>query len=262
MNPLRLHDLQRAAVLSDCAYSATADGIVERMNKYGVQQAWVVEERNTRAIITWCPVLGEIGVAFAGTDDFFDMLDNVSALPVFPHIDDSEAMLDAVVHSGFWKALGRVFDPVVECLEKLEVDANVNYLLIAGHSLGGAMANLAALRIPPRFGERAVITFGMPRAGCKHWGRAFEARCPAAVRVVHDLDDIPSLPGYPFKHCGKLVHLSSRGEVLTWSSSWWRAALHRMQGFLGYPKAGVTDHLLERYTSVLAKVSPSWKYPQ
>ncbi len=63
------------------------------------------------------------------------------------------------VHSGFLEALEHVWEPVQSCLEALSETSTPVWF--TGHSLGAALATLAAVRHQPA----ALYTFGSPRVG-------------------------------------------------------------------------------------------------
>jgi Lipase (class 3) len=75
----------------------------------------------------------------------------------------------AEVHAGFWKALNSVRDQVLALAQ-----SGTKPLFIAGHSLGGAMAVLAAeLLVRAGVAVAGVYTFGGPRVGNRAWAKAY-----------------------------------------------------------------------------------------
>ncbi|MFH4983152.1 hypothetical protein AB6A40_009861 [Gnathostoma spinigerum] len=71
-------------------------------------------------------------------------------------------------------------------------------LTLTGHSLGGALASLAALKIALN-GFRSsddlkVVTFGQPRVGDFDLARSYDELVPNSFRVVHGNDIVPHLP--------------------------------------------------------------------
>ena len=88
-----------------------------------------------------------------------------------------------IVHEGFEHALDLVWKDIASAL------ANVNVpLFYTGHSLGAALATLAASRHTPR----AVYTFGSPLVG----NRAFTntLKNVPIFRVVDDVDEVTMVP--------------------------------------------------------------------
>lgn len=100
------------------------------------------------------------------------------------------------VHAGFKTALNDVWQELDEALA-----AQAAPLLYTGHSLGGALATLAAGRRPPL----AVYTFGAPRIGDEAFARTLAEQ--AVYRVVNRKDAVPSSPPnvgpLRFAHTGK-----------------------------------------------------------
>jgi len=103
-------------------------------------------------------------------------------------------------HAGFVAALEGIYAE----LEARTRDAPV---LFGGHSLGGALATLAAARHPR---AAAVYTFGAPRAVDSGFARLF--RVPA-FRYVNNNDLVPFLPPpIAYRHVGRLLYLDRAGN--------------------------------------------------
>ena len=88
-----------------------------------------------------------------------------------------------------------------------------------GHSLGGALAALAAVRVRRRGHALAgAVTFGQPRTGDSVF-TGFLATLPL-TRVVNACDLVPRLPpeALGFGHAGTLVHLDA-GEYESYGAS-------------------------------------------
>lgn len=104
------------------------------------------------------------------------------------------------VHTGFLKALDSVWEQILPALETITVPT-----FYAGHSLGAALATLAALRRKPA----AVYTFGSPLVGNEAFAR--ELRETRIYRVVSGADLITLVPpaALGFHHVGELHRVSS-----------------------------------------------------
>lgn len=87
------------------------------------------------------------------------------------------------VHEGFLAALDEIFDDL------RDLPSEGRALWLTGHSLGGALAILAAARLPPGR-VQGVYTFGAPSVGDAEFGKAFPAR---SVRFVHGSDWVTRL---------------------------------------------------------------------
>lgn len=95
------------------------------------------------------------------------------------------------VHAGFNAALDEVWNGP-DNIEQYLVDLRERFpdltFWFTGHSLGGALATLAASRFSP---VRAVYTFGAPRVGNEAFVRSFST---AMYRFVNGDDVVPALP--------------------------------------------------------------------
>lgn len=195
----------------------------------------------------WCTVLpGHHGrpaiVAFRGTMDVAGWIDDLNI-----QFTPTPA---GQVHAGFqlaWQVL------------KLRVQKALDGqpCIVTGHSLGGAMATLAALDLP----ALEVVTFGSPRVG----GRDFAGNYPLkdkTTRYVYHLDPIPLAPGllagyrhvcpatwhdgeefrlgYDFVHIAKLAYAQAVNYVQNWGN--WQ---HFVAQFW-------EDHAIENYVEALA----------
>ncbi|HEY2084627.1 MAG TPA: lipase family protein, partial [Mycobacterium sp.] len=97
-------------------------------------------------------------------------------------------------------------------------------ILVTGHSLGAALAVLAAPDIaqnmPPNTIEPRLITFAGPRVGVSDFAEKFNAAIESCYRVVNFLDIVPLLPPAPYVDVGAQISVDSGGQVqLGWRHS-------------------------------------------
>lgn len=106
-------------------------------------------------------------LAFRGTeaDDPQDLLDDLDLLP---SPEWQRPGWPCFVHRGFQRALGRVWEQVLEQLEGYRRENPEADICITGHSLGGALALLTFSRY--RVGKVSAYTFGCPRVGNGSFG--------------------------------------------------------------------------------------------
>ena len=117
-----------------------------------------------------------------------------------------------MVHAGFLVAYGPLSDGLAARLAELASRP----VWFTGHSLGGALATIAAARA----GDfRGLYTFGSPRVGNADFAAALASG--SCYRVVHH-DDIvarlppplvPSVPVGVYHHVGRLVYIDHDGAV-------------------------------------------------
>jgi triacylglycerol lipase len=133
------------------------------------------------------------------------------------------------VHQGFARALEEVWSDLIAHLD----DSEALPLVITGHSLGGALATIAAHALQERMAspERkpietvSVVTFGQPRVGDGEFARQYDRRFgPLHWRVVNNRDIVPRLPPREmgFRHVGRLLYFDADGRASLDPSQWLR----------------------------------------
>ncbi|WP_445766846.1 lipase family protein [Rheinheimera sp.] len=108
---------------------------------------------------------------------------------------------NSMVHSGFQKVF-RSMQPALEKQLAPLLNTNSNGVVhCAGHSLGGALASLAAIWIKQRFGNRvALYTYGAPRVGLNDFALKASGSIDKIFRCLHGDDPVPMVPVWPFYH--------------------------------------------------------------
>lgn len=147
-------------------------------------------------------------VVFRGTDirSYEDVIADLKFLPV-PWGSGGMA------HQGFRDALEEVWAPLKKMLDGLRVP-----LFFTGHSLGAALATLAADRYER---AQAVYTYGSPRVGDADFAADYRLR---TYRFVNNNDVVPKLPpkGGVFHHVGLLKYIDADGHIDDDPSLWER----------------------------------------
>lgn len=136
-------------------------------------------------------------LVFRGSDEPIDWLSNLG-------VDLNRWVGAGHVHEGFRDAFETVWPEIEQALN--EDDSPVYY---AGHSLGAAMATLAAARRSPR----ALYTYGSPLVGDKIFVESLAG--VRAYRIVNNRDVVTTLPpllGY--HHAGDLHYITHDGDVM------------------------------------------------
>jgi triacylglycerol lipase len=149
-------------------------------------------------------------VSFSGTDP----------LKIEDWITDFSPALSATnLHSGFQDAVETVWPQINTVVTNRP--ASEQALFFTGHSLGGALAIIAAGRAMSELdvNATAVYTFGSPRTG----GAAFFDRYTpnlgnSTFRLVHGTDIVPTVPPSlmgEFRHVGQLIQCPTDGRFDT-----------------------------------------------
>jgi len=132
-------------------------------------------------------------------------------------LTDADALLGPVdsgqvgkVHQGFKKALDEVWDRGENSLYKYikNKDNGKRTLWFTGHSLGAALATLAA----QRYGNGVrLYTYGSPRVGDMAFKNAFPLK---NYRFVNDRDIVTRIPPRPlYQHVGECEFIDSHGSI-------------------------------------------------
>src|SRR5262245_61865776 len=143
-------------------------------------------------------------VAFRGTepDEWEDVLTDVN-IKLVP-------WQAGKVHCGFKEALDQIWPTLEAELAALLPGRTIWY---CGHSLGAALATLAADRYPH---TRGVCTFGCPRVGDRTFASAFNAKFQNnSLRYVNHYDVVTHVPGplAGYKHVGLGRFIASDGTI-------------------------------------------------
>jgi hypothetical protein len=130
-------------------------------------------------------------LAFRGTeaDDRQDVLDDADlALS-----DETHRPSGGRVHRGFQRALDRVWDQARQCVANYREDHPDAEICFTGHSLGAALAVLAASRFSDA--KISVITVGCPRVGTREFcNHALAAPPKKMIRFVNVNDSVTHVP--------------------------------------------------------------------
>jgi hypothetical protein len=164
---------------------------------------------STQAFIVSLP--DAIVLSFRGTqlDDFWaSVLDFLVDVLIFPVPDHAGHL----VHGGFNKALDLVW---TEALDRLRAEQarQPRPLWVTGHSLGAALATLAASRCAaePTLRLQGGYTFGSPFVGDEGFGKAIGV---PFFRFRNDADVVPFLPlGLVFRHVGRPQFIDGAGHL-------------------------------------------------
>ena len=152
------------------------------------------------------------------------------------------------VHVGFKDELNKLWPAITVSL------ANIDTLYVTGHSLGAAMATIAASRIQTKV--IALVTFGSPRAGNQEFVNSLTV---THYRVQNNCDDVTKVPFLlmGFAHHGTHKYMNFDGEFRNFTA--WQQIKDMVRSRLkarakGQKFIGVFDHMMENYIAKLAKL--------
>jgi triacylglycerol lipase len=280
-NARQLAGFAAAAYESD--WSDGADGS-DVADGWGGSDGWdvagrIVDGGTDTQVVLWKNAQDLI-VAFRGTRSLRNFVTDLRARRVALA---GGGPRQAEVHEGFQQALNSVWEALKSSVEKLlraggdaqqRVPAGgpgAPRLWITGHSLGGALAKLFAIRC--QWGIAGVYTFGEPRGGNAAFRDYYEALLKSCTFRVVDGEDfitrIPWLLGM-YRHCGTEVFYPSFGrdallrvagcaaaQPYQVSPPWWLKGCSDVFGtwreyHAGHRLALLADHHVSRYVEMLS----------
>lgn len=188
-----------------------------------------------------------IVVAFRGTKTLRDWKSNLSILPT--------RRTWGVLHRGFALAAEALW-PQIE-LAIREAGASGKKITFTGHSLGGAMAVVGALKAHYELNVPVlgIITFGQPPLATKSIQASLQqAGINHYLRFVNSVDVVVTGPFFPYLHIGKINYFDSDGNLHR-NMSWIR--FFRDAAVIGYRTmtiaGSVTSHFMAPYVHLVEK---------
>ena len=205
-------------------------------------------------------------VVFRGTRDLRNWITDLDARRVEWRIGNEELGME--VHEGFLRALESVWERVAEAAGRM--GAGKRDLFFTGHSLGGALAMLAAagwqeasgespdatgkLPVPPK---AWMYSFGQPRVGNAGWARWYDERLGTrSFRVVHAQDVVARVPWLLglYRHAGTEIFHDALG-MMHQNWPWWAKAPSDAAGlWLEWRRGKIAllgDHHVSTYVEML-----------
>ncbi|MEQ1680973.1 MAG: lipase family protein [Nitrospira sp.] len=158
------------------------------------------------------------------------------------------------VHRGFLGAFKLVKDDLLSAIQRLRDKSHPQSLWCTGHSLGGALAVVAAAQLlVDGHAVNGLYTFGQPRVG----DEIFATECARRLagqhfRFVNNNDTVtrvaPRVLGYA--HSGEVCYIDTAGKIQT-DINFWDRFLERVKGrmedFLKPGSDGLKDHSMRHY---------------
>lgn len=156
------------------------------------------------------------------------------------------------VHKGFYRAYQNVRRFILDHVNNLDKSTQ---LYITGHSLGAALATLAAYDLLLHgFKISGVYTFGSPRVGDRKFAAAFnkkfEARC---YRIINDSDIVCRVPTMlRWRHVNQPIFFDKNKKPEMIAPPWWYGLRESWQNITRFkPGKSFTDHSIDDYIELL-----------
>lgn len=220
---------------------------------------------DTKVLLAW----GEttLVVAFKGTSSFENVLTDLKliktklpeecgggkvSLTSFWGLNQIKATMK--VHTGFldaWLNDGyntRVLNRVQEIIMGLGGPSAID-VLVTGHSLGGALAALAAFSIKKAYpaAHLKVYTYGQPRVGNRAFALDYNSIVEEHFSVINGQDPVAQVPKGSYKRVGDRVIIDDVGDIIVRPNYLEMHLIKRLA-----PKVG--DHMLDQYRTSFMRI--------
>jgi triacylglycerol lipase len=186
-------------------------------------------------------------VAFRGTEPekLRDWMTDVD----IPLVD----FLGGKAHAGFARAITYVWDDMLAAIKSMQT--NAQSLWFTGHSLGAALATLAAarLRLESDTAVNGLYTFGSPRVGdadlAMRFNQDFRSR---NFRYVNNADVVTRVASRAlgYRDVGTFLFFDKTGSIQS-DMHWWNLFLNTVEGnmddLLSGKVAPLDDHFIANY---------------
>ncbi|WP_460097217.1 lipase family protein [Pseudomonas sp. S3_C01] len=192
-------------------------------------------------------------ICFRGTRESVDwQISNLKAFPV--QLRDCPEASNTLVHRGFQGTLNfddkttkrRSLDAILRCLE--ENNLLDKKIAITGHSLGGALAILFAVKLRSSHPDKvrdnleSIITFGSPAVGLSAFKKFYGELGDKTVRLINSSDAVPFTPPLFYQHVGSEIWLQNEG--ISTSGGWIMRLVKALKG----PASNFSsDHSIVQY---------------
>lgn len=234
--------IQRCSDMAKFAEIAYLDGkgAKQEYKKFGYDGHVFFEKDGAQAHVIWNAT--EYVIAFRGTepDELSDILADLNAFP-------DKGVSGGWVHNGFQNELEKIYGDIVAHHGKGHTDKT---LYITGHSLGGAMATLAASRFNLFTPVSCLFTYGSPRVGT----RSFVKSCKVLhYRHKNNNDLVTTVPLYlmGYKHHGNLRYINFYGNIR--KLTMWQGIKDKWRGYKSGLLDGAKDHSIVAYYTNLKR---------
>lgn len=147
-----------------------------------------------------------------------------------------------MVHEGFKEALNKIWPNVVGEIKNAR---GVKFVYFTGHSLGAAMATLAAVRtarlsfFPKVCG---LYTYGSPKVGNKKYIQLINSLSIPHYRWVNNVDIVTRVPMWPYRHHAKSHYMNHNGFIKKLNP--WQLLVDRVRGLLTGLKHGKINYFV------------------
>lgn len=178
-------------------------------------------------------------VVFGSTNEFNDWKNNLNFLPV--------EYKGIYFHQGFLRQF-------IACIDKLKEVINKDTLLtFTGHSLGGALSQIASWYFHGDGYSVRMVSFGAPRSAYKGLANYFKKNDIDSFSYIETNDIVPSLPKSPFKQPELHRIYLGKGKFITLDEkiNFWYILYVLKKTLIWFKKKPTHWHKIEQYKNSL-----------
>jgi len=184
---------------SSLSYAQPAEVTSTARDGWGLETCEFIEMDDTQCFV--CSSSDAVLVAFRGSESLGEWLGNLNLPSTTRHYGK--------VHRGFLGA----FQAIDAKLRTALTPFAGRPVLVTGHSLGGALAVVAAAEWRDHVDVARVYTYGQPAVGNKDFCTYLEQYYAGRYyRFVNDDDIVPRVPPN-YRHAGRLFHFDASGDL-------------------------------------------------
>jgi V8-like Glu-specific endopeptidase len=187
------------ALASRLAYEERPSAEDTARSLWGMDRYKFLEADDTQCFVASTPEV--LMVAFRGTASLGDWLADLDVA--------SRSRPYGKIHRGFHGA----FTAVESQLRAELLQLPGRSLLLTGHSLGGALATIAAAEWHEQLPISWIYTFGQPAVGKGEFASFMQTPAARFMRFVNDDDIVARVPP-TYRHIGRLFHFDAAGNLL------------------------------------------------
>jgi len=154
-------------------------------------------------------------IAFRGSSSILNWIDDAEFLKTaYPECD-------CEVHSGFYSATINLQGQVFASIDKIFSKHPVDNVIVSGHSLGAAIAQIMSMELFVKGVKNSVYNFGQPRTGDHEYAAWSNQVGKILWRFTHHRDPVPHLPptAFDYRHSCVEIYEDAAGTLRTCSSS-------------------------------------------
>lgn len=226
--------IEKCHLMAKLAGMAYLDGqdFKNKSSELGFYGHKFFEEDGAQCHVLWNN--SEYVMAFRGTEptEPSDLLADLNAWP-------DKGISGGRCHNGFQNEVEKFWKEIKNHYEDGHLKKN---LYITGHSLGGAMATVAAYRMNKIVD--ALYTYGSPRVGTRKYIK--QISCPH-YRHVNNNDAVTAVPPFimGYKHHGTTRYINHYGNIR--KLTFWQRFKDKLRGYRSGLLDPFTDHSIDNY---------------